>query len=260
MKYTEAQGYLIPAFNTPEVDYVQCAITLAKSIRHYHPEVKICLMTDIAVNHKVFDIVKQVPNLGGFKNDWQVFYASPFHETIKLEADMLLASPFEHWWTYFRKFDTWVSTGCKNYLSKTATSRRYRHLFDKNNLPDVYNAVTYWRVSPLAKTFFTTVKELMDNWHSVKASLAYATEEPVNTDLAYAIAVELLGKENFIGPYGPQITHMKPAINDLTAEDWTQQLVWEIVNGQIRVNGQTQHGLFHYHNKKLAKVFGSHYE
>lgn len=259
MSYSDERGYIIPAFNTADVDYVECAKTLAKSLRYYHPDVKICLMTSEAVKDPLFDYVRVVEDQGGYANDWQVYYQSPFHETVKLEADMLIASPFDHWWTYFRHYDLWTSTGCNDFRNQTAVSRHYRKIIDANHLPDVYNAITYWRVSPTAKQFFDSVRILFNNWHSVQNSLVYAKDELPNTDLAYAV-VASLSEHLFTGQGGPRITHMKSRINELTAEDWSKQLVWEIVSGQIRVNGHTQHGVFHYHVKDLAKQFGKCYD
>ena len=260
MSYSDDRGYIIPAFNTADTDYVECARTLAKSLRYQHPDVKICLLTNEAIEDSLFDYVRVAEDLGGYLNDYQVYNHSPFHETVKLEADMIVTGPFEHWWTLFRHYDVWVSTGCKNFKDDAATSRRYRKIFDANQLPDVYNAVTYWRVSPLAKNFFTTVKSLMNNWSSVQNSLVYGKCEPVNTDLAYALAIAFMGEEQFISMNGPQITHMKPAINGLTAEDWSKQLVWEIISGQVRLNGFSQSGLLHYHVKDLARDLGQCYE
>jgi hypothetical protein len=262
LNYTDERGYIIPAFNTPDVDYVECARTLAKSLRQFHPDVKICLLTSDPVDDSLFNYIKVVEDLGGYLNDWQVYANSPFHETVKLEADMLITSPFDHWWDYFRHNDVWISTGCRDYKNYggSARDRTYRKVFDANQLPDVYNAITYWRVSPLAKNFFTTVRNLMNNWSSVQNSLLYAKDQPVNTDLAYAVAVEYMGRESFIDPYGPTIVHMKPRINGLAAQDWTKQLVWEILNGQVRLNGWTQTGILHYNIKTLAKDFGECYD
>ena len=260
MSYKDDRGYIIPAFNTEDVNYVACARTLATSLRYYHPDVKICLLTSSDVVDKLFDYVEVVEDLGGYFNDYQAYAHSPFHETVKLEADMLMASPFDHWWDLFRHYDVYVSTGCKDFRNEPATSRHYRQIIDANQLPDVYNAITYWRVSPLAKNFFATVRNLMNNWNSVQNSLLYAREEPVNTDLAYAVAIEFMGKEQFTGWFGPKITHMKPAINNLTASDWSKQLMWEIINGQVRVNGFSQTGVFHYHVKSQAEQFEKCYE
>lgn len=260
MSYTDDRGYVIPAFNTADVNYVECACTLAKSLRYQHPDAKICLITSSTIEDSVFDYVHTVEDLGGYLNDYQAYAHSPFHETVKLEADTIVTSEFDHWWLLFRDYDVWVSTGCRNYRNETATSRKYRKIIDANQLPDVYNAVTYWRTSALAKNFFSTVHTLMNNWVSVQNSLLYANDEPVNTDLAYAVAVEFMGKEQFTSNNGPQITHMKPAINGLLVDEWNKQLVWEIINGQIRINGFSQHGVLHYHIKDLAKDFGKCYE
>ena len=260
LNYTDDRGYIIPAFNTQQVNYVECARTLAKSLRYQHPHVKICLLTSENIDDPLFDYVQVVEDLGGYKNDWQVYANSPFHETVKLEADMILTGPFEHWWTMFRHYDVYVSTGCKNFQDEDSHSKRYRKIFDTNQLPDVYNAITYWRVSSLAQKFFTTIKNLMNNWSSVQNSLVYGKCEPLNTDLAYAIAIAFMGEELFTSPDGPKITHMKPAINGLTAEDWSKQLVWEIISGQVRLNGFSQNGFLHYHKKELARDLGQYYD
>ena len=39
---------------------------------------------------------------------------------------------------------------------------------DENNLPDVYNAITYWRVSQTAKDFFVLVRNIFENWNEYK--------------------------------------------------------------------------------------------
>lgn len=266
MKYEAERGYLIPAFNNSTTDYVQCAIVLAKSIKQWHPDAKICLLTDSASNsHPIFDFVRLLPFPSTDKewkldNDWQVFWASPFHETIKLEADMLVTSPIDHWWTLFRTRDVWISTGARDLYNGFAVSRRYRQTFDVNKLPDAYNAITYWRTSLLAKTFFTTVRQLFQNWDVLSPMFKFTAGEELTTDVAYAIAMVTLGEEKFTTPgVGPSIVHMKPAIIQTTGDNWESELVWEIDHGQVRINGVTQTGLLHYHGKHLAQEFDKYY-
>jgi hypothetical protein len=69
VNYSDWRGYVIVAFNTEDVDYVECARTLAKSIRFYHADVKICLITGSDVEDTLFDYVKVAEDLGGYKND-----------------------------------------------------------------------------------------------------------------------------------------------------------------------------------------------
>ena len=67
------RGYLIPAIDTNTVDYVACAEQLASSIRAWHPDANITVLTKEMLPYG---------NKGGFANDWQVFRASPYRQTI----------------------------------------------------------------------------------------------------------------------------------------------------------------------------------
>lgn len=253
----EPQGYLIPAVDSADVDYIACARTLAQSLRYWHPDARICLLTDKEITDPLFDHVRILPHgdQGGWANDWQVFEASPFHETVKLEADMIVSGPIDHWWTMFRHKDVFLSHGCLDYQGRESSNRTYRRVFDANGFLDVYNAVTYWRFSRRAKEFFDTVRNIFQNWDTVKQSIKQTQHEPASTDLVYAIAIDILGRENFYVPGAtyPRIVHMKPAVIGTQAQDWTKQLVWELVDGEFRINGFAQHGLVHYHQKHLAK-------
>lgn len=235
------QGYLIPAINTQDVDYVQCAEQLADSIRCWHPTANITIITK-----------DQLPygDLGGFANDWQMFRASPYRQTIKLEADMLITSPIDHWWTMLQHRDLVISTGARDFYNNETDCRFYRRVFDVNNLPDVYNAVTYWRVSETAQYFFNLVRNIFENWVEFKTLLKYPDNVPT-TDLVYAMAAVIIGPEQVTMPWAtyPKIVHMKKHIVPTQQSDWTKELVWEYNQGHLRINTVAQHGAFHYHKK-----------
>jgi len=247
------RGYLIPAIDTESVDYLSCAIRLAESIRQWHPDANIAVITVKRCNDPVFDHVIPLPfgDLGGYANDWQVFHASPYRQTIKLEADMLCASSIDHWWTLFEQRDVVVSQGARTFYDNPAESRYYRKMFDQNNLPDVYNAITYWRLSIVAKEFFELVKQIFEQWNEYKTLLKFPDEMPT-TDVVYAIAAVIMGPERVTLPVGlgPTIVHMKRYINPIQTIDWTQELVWE--NNPFRINTVAQWGLVHYHIKEWA--------
>ena len=187
-------------------------------------------------------------DLGGFKNDWQCFFASPYRETIKLEADMIAAGPIDHWWTLFENRDIIISTGCRDFYGKFTQSRYYRKIFDNNNLPDVYNAITYWRLSKTAKDFFGLVRDIFSNWNQYKTLLRFPEEDP-STDVVYAIAAVIIGTEYVTLPpeVGPSIVHMKKHIISTQSHDWTKELIWEAE--PFRINTISQWGLVHYHIK-----------
>ena len=231
------RGYLIPAIGDT---YVSCAERLADSLRQFHPDANITILTQ--------DMLP-FGNQGGYANDWQCFAASPYRQTIKLEADMICAGPVDHWWTLFEQRDVVISQGARTFYDEPARSRYYRKIFDANNLPDVYNAVTYWRLSVTARGFFDLVRQIFEQWNEYKTLLKFPDELPT-TDVVYAVAAVIMGVENVTLPpgLGPTIVHMKRYINPIQTDNWTRELVWE--NDPLRINTVAQWGLVHYHVKE----------
>jgi hypothetical protein len=230
------RGYVIPAFGDK---YVRCAELLKQSILDFHPTANITILTTEMLPYR---------DQGGYANDWQCHWLSPYRQTIKLEADMICASPIDHWWTLFERRDVVISQGSRTFYDCPAESRFYRKIFDENLLPDVYNAITYWRVSRTATEFFKLVRNIFEHWAEYKRLLKFPDEDPT-TDVVYAIAAVILGEETVTLPkgLGPTIVHMKQHINGLQTENWTQELIWE--NNPFRINTIAQWGLVHYHVK-----------
>lgn len=239
MPVQHERGYLIPAVNTDTVDYVACANRLADSIRHWHPAAHITIVTRDMLPYG---------DLGGYANDWQMFQISPYRQTIKLEADMIAATPVDHWWTMFEHRDVVISQGCRTIYNEPSETRFYRKIFDANNLPDVYNAITYWRLSLTAKEFFGTVRSIFENWDQYRKMLKFPEDTP-STDVVYAMTAKILGVETVTLPpgYGPNIVHMKRYHQPCQGADWTKEFVWEA--DPFRINTVAQHGFVHYHVK-----------
>lgn len=246
------QGYLIIAVNSETCNYVGMAQRLAQSIKHWHPQASVALMTNSEVLPDDFDhLVTIPPNMIGsnpYAVDAQAFYSTPYRETIKLEADMIMASPCDHWWTMLRHRDLVISTGCRNWLDQPSASRDYRKIFDINDLPDVYNAITYWRRSVLAKEFFDLVADIFSRWEIYKKTIKFAEDEP-STDVVYAMAAKLIGEELVTLPFAsyPRIVHMKASHAGTQRQRWCEDLVWEC--DPLRVQTIAQWGAFHYHIK-----------
>jgi len=236
---THDRGYLIPAIGT---EYERCAEQLRDSILQFHPAAHVTIVTAGMLPHG---------NLGGWVNDWQMFAISPYRQTIKLEADMIAAGPVDHWWTLFELRDVVISQGARTYYDEPAQSRFYRKCFDENYLPDVYNAITYWRLSRTAQEFFMLVRNIFENWDEYKTLLKFSEDTP-STDLVYAIAAQTMGPEQVTLPagLGPTIVHMKRHINALQCNDWTQELIWEM--NPLRINTIAQNGFVHYHRKEWS--------
>jgi hypothetical protein len=231
------RGYLIPAIGQ---EYERCAGQLRDSILRFHPTAHVTMVTQDMLPHG---------DQGGWANDWQMFQISPYRQTIKLEADMIATSSVDHWWTLFELRDVVISQGCRDYRDRPAQSRFYRGCLDANHLPDVYNAITYWRLSATAQEFFNLVRAIFEHWDQFSRTIKFADVVP-STDIVYAMAAEIMGRERVTLPkgLGPTIVHMKRHVNGLQTEDWTQDLIWE--TDPLRINTIAQWGFVHYHRKE----------
>jgi hypothetical protein len=246
--HTEQLGYVTIAQNS-DTDYLKMAYAQALSIKHTQNNNKYAVIVD-AETHKqiqpkhleVFDYVIELPidlakdESWKLANEWQVHKLTPFKETIKVEADILFTRSIDHWINAFRLRDVVLSLGCLDHQGNTATSRAYRKLFDKLDVPDVYTGLMYFRYTQTSTDFFRLAQKLFQH-----------LPEPT-TDLVYAMAAKILGPENCTLPGCDFIkfVHMKPAINSWPEQDWTKSVLVEIDVPDIRINNQTQFNPVHY--------------
>lgn len=256
-----SRGVVIIAQNTDSVDYVKCAVVLAKSIKRTSPSTSVSIITDEPCTDAVFDYCIPFPygdlapnSNWKLINDWQVYEASPYNETLKLEADMYMPRNFDHWWDILGQQDVVISTTIRNFKNEISTVRAYRRFIDDNKLPDVYNAITFFKKSDTAKQFFDIVRSVFDNWDEVKATLKCLPSEKASTDWVYAIACHIIGVEKTTLPMFTEMSmiHMKQFINGTSTENWTDMLIYECFPDQIRVQTVPQLYPFHYHVKTFS--------
>jgi hypothetical protein len=249
------RGYVIIAQNTKEVDYIKCAEVLARNIKRLMPNEKVSLITGEEYTSTYFDSVIQFPYgdkdpMGDWKliNDWQVYEASPYDYTIKLEADLYLPQSIEYWWDILKSRDVVVSTTIRNYKQEISDVRVYRRFLDDNNLPDVYNAITYFKKSEFAEQFFKTVRDIFENWPEYRKILKCKIDEKATTDWVYALACHILGveKTTLTNFKSMSMVHMKQFVNEIPTEDWTDKLIYELSKQSIRINTIPQMYPFHY--------------
>lgn len=250
--------------------YQLCAEALAKSIKRTMPESNVSLITDNKVkNAKLFDQIIPLPYgdkdpTGYWKliNDWQVYEASPYEYTIKLEADIYLPRSIDHWWDVLQNRDLVISTTIRDFKQDISPSRVYRRFIDENKLPDTYNAITYFKKSKTAQQFFETVRNIFENWPEFRALMKCNPYEEATTDWVYAIAAHIMGEEKCTLPTFKEMSmvHMKRLINNLPTENWTDALVYEILPDTLRINTCPQYYPFHYHIKNFSSKILNAYE
>lgn len=242
--------------------YELCAEALVKSIKRTMPDANVSIITDNKIkNTKLYDSVIPLPYgdkdpTGYWKliNDWQVYEASPYEYTIKLEADLYLPRSIDHWWNILKHRDLVISSTVRDFKQDISPSRVYRRFIDENKLPNTYNAITYFKKSPTANKFFEIVRNIFENWPEFRALMKCNPYEEATTDWVYAIAAHILGEEKCLLPEFKEMSmiHMKRLINNLPTEDWTDTLVYEILPHTLRINSCPQLYPFHYHIKSFA--------
>lgn len=256
-----SRGFSIVAQNTAGVDYIRCAVALCKSIKRCMPAEKVALITDVCVDLPIFDHIITLPygDVCGnaswkLANDWQVYWATPWEYTIKLEADMYVPRNISWWWDILMGRDLVVATTIRDFRNKINTGEFYRKIFNQNRLPNLYNAVTYFRKSSRAEEFYCLVKDMFADWPSWKKLLTGAERERATTDLIYSMAATILGVEKCTLPNFSEMSmiHMKREIIGGSTDDWTKELIWELVDHSIRIETIPQLYPLHYHIKGFA--------
>lgn len=255
------KGFVILAQNTSQVNYIKCAEVLAKSIMRTMPDAKVSLITDTEYHNDIFDRIMLLPHgdLAADKtwklaNDWQIYEASPYEFTIKLEADMYMPCSIDYWWDILVERDLVICTTIRDFRQQISGCRIYRRFIDDNRLPDCYNAITYFKKSKTAYVFYQIVRDIFEKWNDYKHILKCDIDEPATTDWAYALASHIMGSEITTMPAFTQMSmvHMKRFVNDTLTDDWTKSLVYEILPHTLRVNTRPQMYPFHYHVKSFA--------
>lgn len=256
------RGFVCLAQNNSTTDYVELAKLQCMSIKHHMPGASYTLITDAeskqSIDHSWFDNVIELSTDWAKdqewkqRNDWQVGLLSPYRQTIKLEADILIPRNINHWWRMLEQQDVVLSLGCRDYHGEIATARDYRHVFDLNNLPDTYSGLMYWRRSQTAANFFSLLKQLYWTWDQVRQELIKCND-PGSNDMVYACAASIVGVDTVTLPSADffNFVHLKPAINKMpNGRSVTDQVNIEINNFEIRINAKQQFYPVHYHNKQ----------
>lgn len=273
------RGYLTFAQNSGSVDYLNMAYAQALSIKATQEINSYAVVVDSATeqlitdqHRRVFDHIIPLPGVDlsandrwKLKNEWKAFQATPYDETVKIEADMLLTASVDHWWDIMSQQDACFTTNVVDYTGQIASNRAYRQVFDVNNLLNVYSGFYYFKKTPLTQELFEYARLVYANWAMFRDDVLTAcTEREPSTDLVFAIAAKLCGDDNFYNPAStvPRFVHMKGAINGWSInQDWQEMVYHQFDGAALTVGFSRQQVPFHYHQKNfITKNIVENYE
>lgn len=258
------RGFITVAQNSPTGDYVRAAYGLALSLkrtqsRHSGLTIMITPGTEVPEQYRpAFDHIVEIPwgdmaRHAEWKihNKWKVYYGSPYDETILMDADMLVPVDLDGYWNILRKRSVFACTSPYTFRGEPIRDSIYRGAFNQTGLPHVYTAFLYFKKDHAASVYFRMVERVYRKWNDLRSTMRGLPEQ-VSGDLAFAMAMRLLGKEHdYTSEEWPGIVHMKSKLQRIgTAvdEDWTRHLNASVHrDGSIMVGGYRQIRPFHYH-------------
>ena len=258
-----SKGFVWFAQNNDQVDYVKLSIELAKSIKQFNKENKVCVITDenSKFQNEAVDIVKVLKQDDShthkikWANEYKVFDITPFKYTIKLEADMLWTINTDWWWHYLWQHDLVFSVNCRNYRDKIVQDTVYRQLFVKNKLPNIYNGLMYFRKSKQSQKFFQLTEYITKNWSEVKTKMLINCHDKYpSTDVVFALAYRMLDptNKNLIDYEWFKFLHHKPAINNLDRmRDQNNYLYPNSTGDAIYLGDKRVSRVWHYFDKEI---------
>ena len=278
----ETKGYLTFAQNSVEfsdndatyVDYVRLAYALALSIKATQTDVtnlSIAITPGQKLDDKykeVFDEIIEIPwgdmaekSYKKFQNEWKAGFITPYDKTIKLEADMIMTDSIDHWWNYFDIHDFLFTHKVVNYRNEEITSRKCRHTFDSNALPNVYNGVMYFdKNTPTALEFFKMAEMISKDYDTFSTEfLDFTRPKTLDKDTVYGLATHLTQLDDKIVRDDvpvPTFVHMKRELMnwELAYEDkeWYKCVdYWFDADMHLYVSSFKQHLPFHYQHKEF---------
>jgi hypothetical protein len=185
------------------------------------------------------------------QNRWKAYHATPYEQTILLDADMLILSDLNHVWKKLQDKNLYFTSQVKNFRGDILTDRVYRKTFIENELPNLYSGFCYFKKSNESLEFWKLVEFITYNWEKFYGDFAPKNYQKFySLDVTISIAVKILGIDDcFDNTQLCSFTHMKSLIQGWNSvhPDWTKVAQVEIVNaGTIYINQFRQFGVLHY--------------
>lgn len=266
-----SKGILVIAQNNYKINYVDQAVVLAQSLKLTNPNVPISIITNDIISKKdaqFFDKIIEIPwddlaetSDWKIENRWKAYHATPYDETIVMDTDMLVLEDINHWWNYLKNYDLYFTTNVLTYRGKTVSDDYYRKTFTKNNLPNVYTGIYYFKKSYIAQNFFEQLEIVFKNWEKFyEIFLTEDTPKFVSMDVCAAISLKLLDYSHLVtNPkiLTPTFVHMKSRIQnwEIASNNWQRTISAYLDDDcNLKIGNHQQQKVFHYTEKDFIEV------
>jgi len=159
----------------------------------------------------------------------------------------------DYLWSFFKNYDIYYPTRAFTYRKDLVTSDYYRKAFTANNLPNVYNALHFFRKSDKSKEYYTLIELISNNWELFYGNFCKnAFPKKPSMDITCAIASKILDIDTEITNARqdmPMLVHMKPAIQgwENSISNWQDRVgVYLTSDLKLKIGNHLQDTVFHY--------------
>lgn len=243
-------------------EYVKQAYLCAMSIQASGNKYPISIITSNIVPNEykwAFDQIVDIPwyekTDSRFKTEhrWKIYHATPYNETIVLDSDVLVLQDLDYLWRFLTNYDLFYPTRVFTYRKELITSDYYRKAFTANNLPNVYNALHFFKKCEKSKEYFAWLELISNNWELFYGHFCkeYFPKAP-SMDITCAIATKIMDIDTEVTNARqdiPVLVHMKPAVQGWlnTASEWQSRVgVYLTDDLKLKIGNHLQDTVFHY--------------
>lgn len=196
------KGYLISALNDAEYKQATC---LAYSIKIHNKDAAVALVTrdvkDVEKQYyEPFDEIVQFPfNSKEVRrqNDWQLYWASPFDNTIAIDCQSLLKENQEQLWDYLIDgYDVAFPSVALHFNGSKLPNTNRKIYEDEYHCNNVQSAMFYWKKdSDAAIRYFKMADVIMQDWQTATKEFYSPQHIPkhYNSDIIHSLISNISG-------------------------------------------------------------------
>lgn len=248
---TTQQGYCTIAVKTEDDREVKRAVALAASTKLADPTRPFALITDKfdSVPKKyedVFDTIIELPyghydpTENSLINFWQLYWASPYDQTLFLDSRCLVLNDIEHMWDSWKFSDLIFPKTAYNFKKENQKLRYAWTAHRNNDIPTYYTHACFFDKGERSLSFFKMADVVLKNFRSVY--LEYVKENRpsyFDINLLLNLTLKLLGEDdNIFGdiPYTlVSLDNLQLNDSDLP-QDWVEYISKFVSSSMVKVS------------------------
>ena len=260
-------GYLLIVSEHESIDYMKMAYALALSIKITqkpgYDQIALIVndksIADMYNVSRIFDHVIEWDQETFWNGRSWMDKLTPFDYTICLDVDMLFTEDISNTVDYFlENCELYIPSRVYTYRNELIVDEYYRKTFIKNDLPNLYSMMTFFKKeSQLVQDFFELGRHIIKNPKEFSSIFLYEyIPKIIGTDEAFALSAKILDIYDTIS-YDLdfiKLIHMKPLLQkwNLSPDKFNRLVGMYIDNNfNIKIGNYTQQGIIHYVEKDL---------